>query len=134
MTIIAHDINSNTADDGRLNPPLPSVSLPKAGAVPPTVPADGSNFEAGQFQDLRDTDNLIKSKPGMFWCYTHMTDLPTEKQSIDKRYCQRCYEVLADEADDSRPQDTSEGSGGYHRAQLAVVKRQRKYQSVMTLA
>ena len=39
---------------------------------------------------------------GYFWCYTHLQNLPIEKQSIDKRYCQRCYEVLADEADDLR--------------------------------
>ena len=31
-----------------------------------------------------------------------MTDLPTEKQSIDKRYCQQCYEILAKEADDMK--------------------------------
>ena len=106
---ISHDINSNTADDGRLNPPLPSVSLPKAGAIPPTVPADGSNFEAGQFQDLRDTDNLIKSKPGMFWCYTHLADLPLEMQSPDPRYCQECYELLLHEVDDMK------SSGNHHK-------------------
>jgi hypothetical protein len=54
---------------------------------------------AGDFQDLSDSQkNLIKSPAGMFWCYCHLQDLPIEKQSIDKRYCQQCYEVLADEA------------------------------------
>jgi len=39
---------------------------------------------------------------GMFYCIIHMTDMPTEKQSIDKRYCQQCYETLAKEADDMK--------------------------------
>ena len=51
-----------------------------------------------QVIDLRNTSKLIKSKPGMFWCYTHMADLPLEKQSADPRYCQKCYELLTQEA------------------------------------
>ena len=74
--------------------------FPTAGAVPPSGPAP---MAAGDFQDLSDyRTNLIKSPVGYFWCYTHLQNLPIEKQSIDKRYCQRCYEVLADEADDLR--------------------------------
>ena len=54
---------------------------------------------AGDFQDLSDSqNNLIKSPAGMFWCYCHLQDLPVEKQSIDKRFCTRCYEILVDEA------------------------------------
>jgi hypothetical protein len=92
---------SNTADCGRINPPPPSISVPKAGAITPTVPADGRNLAAGQFQDLRDTNNLIKSKPGMFWCYTHLVYLLLEKKSLDPRYCQECFEVLSQETKDT---------------------------------
>ena len=60
------------------------------------IPA-ATQLPVGQFQDLSDTTNLIASKPGMFWCYTHLQDLPLEKQSVDPRYCQQCFEVLSQE-------------------------------------
>jgi hypothetical protein len=60
-----------------------------------------TKLTAGQFQDLRDTKHLITSKPGMFWCYTHLADLPLEKQAPDPRYCQECFEVLSQEAKDT---------------------------------
>jgi hypothetical protein len=53
--------------------------------------------EINHYADLSDTSHLIKSKEGMFYCYTHLGDLPLEKQSSDPRYCQQCYEVLKDE-------------------------------------
>jgi hypothetical protein len=62
--------------------------FPTAGAVPPTAPAPIA---------------------GMFWCYTHMTDLPMKKQSIDKRYCQQCYENLVKEANDMK------ATGNHHK-------------------
>ena len=77
-----------------------SCSEEKAGAaVEPSRPT--SQLQVGQFQDLRDTHHLIKSKSGMFWCYTHLQDLPVEKQSPDPRYCQKCFEVLSQEAKDT---------------------------------
>ena len=86
LSNISHDIISNTADGGRSSPLLPSVSLSFAGLFSPATPANGSNLAAGQFQDLRDTGNIVKSKPGMYWCYTHLADLPLEKKSPDPRY------------------------------------------------
>jgi hypothetical protein len=110
LSKISHDIFLNIADRRERNRlPLPVESLPKTGAVPPTVPANGSNLAAGQFQELRDTANLIKSKPGMFWCYTHLQDLPLEKQSPDPRYCQDCYALLLHEVDDMK------SSGNHHK-------------------
>jgi hypothetical protein len=50
------------------------------------------------YADLSGTDHLIKSKPDVFWCYSHLADLPLGKQSADDpRYCQDCYGMLMDE-------------------------------------
>jgi hypothetical protein len=57
------------------------ISQVSAGAVPPTAPAPMAGF---------------------FWCFTHMADLPTEKQSSDPRYCRQCFENLVKEADDMK--------------------------------
>jgi len=46
------------------------------------------------YRDLSSLDHLIASKPGMFWCYSHLADLPLAEQSPDPRYCQRCYAFL----------------------------------------
>jgi hypothetical protein len=102
MTIISHDIFLNTADSRKINPLPPPVSVLRSVVVTPAPPTFGSNLAVGQFQDLRDTGNLIKSKPVMFWCYTHLQDLPLEKQSPDPRYCKNCYQVLADESADMK--------------------------------
>jgi hypothetical protein len=72
-----------------------------AGPECSTGPAP-TKLTVGQFQDLRDTHNLIKSKPGMFWCYTHLADLSFEKQSPDPRYCQECYKLLLREIEDMK--------------------------------
>ena len=69
--------------------PAADISLSAAPVLP-----TGAVPIAGQYQDLSDTKKLILVKPGYFWCYTHLQDLPLEKQSIDKRYCQQCYEIL----------------------------------------
>ncbi len=61
------------------------------------IPA-ATQLPVGQFQDLSDTQHLIVSKPGMFWCYTHLQDLLLEKQSSDPRYCQQCFELLVQES------------------------------------
>ena len=71
--------------------------FPKAGPVPPTGPAPMA---------------------GMFWCYTHMADLPTEKQSSDPRYCQQCYENLVKDADDMK------AVGNYHKPWWIPCTRQ----------
>jgi len=108
--IISCEINSDIADGGRHNPQLPLVSLLGTGAVSPAIQTNGRNLSVGQFQDLRDTSNLIKSKPGMFWCYTHLADLPLEKQSPDPRYCQECFELFLHEVDDMK------SSGNHHKS------------------
>ena len=77
--------------------PAADISLSAAPVLP-----TGAAPIAGQYQDLSDTKKLILVKPGYFWCYTHLQDLPLEKQSIDKRYCQQCYEILVKEADDMK--------------------------------
>ena len=77
-----------------------------------------TKLTAGQFQDLRDTKHLITSKPGMFWCYTHLQDLPVEKQSPDPRYCQQCYENLVKDADDMK------AVGNYHKPWWIPCTRQ----------
>ena len=112
MTIEIEEKQLTLIDTGvdACNPaPLPVNSLPKSGAVPPTILADGSNLTVGNFQDLRDASNLIKSKPRMFWCYTHLADLPLEKQSPDPRYCQECYKLVLHEVDDMT------SSGNHHK-------------------
>jgi hypothetical protein len=92
MTIISHDIFLNTADNRKINPLPPPISVLRSVVVTPAPSTFGSNLAVGQFQDLRDTGNLIKSKSGMFWCYTHLHDFPLEKQSPDPRYCKNCYQ------------------------------------------
>jgi ribosomal protein L37AE/L43A len=78
-----------------------AVGISQVSAAPGETGA--APMAAGDFQDLSDSQkNLIKSPAGMFWCYCHLQDLPIEKQSVDKRFCTRCYEVLADEADDMK--------------------------------
>jgi hypothetical protein len=46
------------------------------------------------YRDLADLDHLIASKSEMFWCYTHLQDLPIGEQSSDPRYCNLCYGIL----------------------------------------
>lgn len=70
-----------------------SASLPLATAPGCAAPAPA----AGSYGDLRDTNNLVRSKPGMFWCYCHLQDLPLTEQSADPRYCHQCLQVLQDE-------------------------------------
>jgi hypothetical protein len=90
-------------------------AFPAVGITPSSAGPDCSSGPApikltvGQFQGLRDSHNLIKSKLGMFWCYTHLTDLPLEKQSPDPRYCQECYALLLHEVDDMK------SSGNHHK-------------------
>jgi len=43
---------------------------------------------------------LIASKPGHFWCYTHLADLPLSEQSLDPRFCRACCDFLNQEAKD----------------------------------
>ena len=91
-TVPANGINGVKADDIGI-----ASYKPAAGSAPAAAPM------AGHFQDLSDSKkNLIKSPDGLFWCYCHLQDLPVEKQSVDKRFCTKCYEVLADEADDMK--------------------------------
>ena len=73
-------------------------SLMAAGLVTPPP----TKLPVGQYADLSDTKNLVASKSGMFWCYTHLADLPLEKQSSDPRYCKECFEILKVEAADLR--------------------------------
>jgi len=75
---------------------------------PEPVPPAAAQLPVGQFQDLRG-GNIIASKPGMFWCYTHLQDLPLEKQSSDPRYCQQCFELLVHETADMK------SSGNHHK-------------------
>jgi hypothetical protein len=56
-----------------------------------------------------DLNHLVSSKPGMFWCYTHLLYLPLTEQSHDPRYCQQCFEVLMEEAKGMRL------SGNHHK-------------------
>ena len=68
----------------------------------PSEPVTPAAPMAGQFQNLSNSmKNLIKSPVGLFWCYAHLQDLPLEKQSPDPRYCQKCFEVLSQEAKDT---------------------------------
>jgi len=60
--IISCEINSNIADGKQRIPQLPLFSLLGTGGVYPAIHANGSFLAVGQFQDLRDTSNLIKSK------------------------------------------------------------------------
>ena len=111
-----------------------SCSEEKTGAaVEPSRPA--SQLQIGQFQNYRIINTLLKkSKPGMFWCYTHCKTCQLKNKASTKGTANGVMKFWPTKRMTYGPQDTSEGSGGYHRAQLAVVKRQRKYQSVMTLA
>jgi hypothetical protein len=84
--------------------PTADISL-SAAPIPPT----GGAPIAGQYQDLSDTKKPILVKPGYFWCYTHLQDLPLEKQSPDPRYCQECYQLLLHEVDDMK------SSGNHHK-------------------
>ncbi len=49
------------------------------------------------YRNLSDLDQLVASKPGMFWCYTHLLNIPLEKQSPDPRYCNTCHILLMGE-------------------------------------
>jgi hypothetical protein len=53
------------------------------------------------YHDLANLDNLIKSKPGMFWCYTHLLYLPLTEQSADPRFCKLCHSILMAEYRDT---------------------------------
>ena len=53
--------------------------------------------ESVYYRNLADLENLISSKPEMFWCYTHLQDLPLSEQSSDPRYCRRCHVILTGE-------------------------------------
>ncbi len=46
------------------------------------------------YRDLSNITQLVASKPGMFWCYTHLLYMPLEKQSPDPRYCNACHGIL----------------------------------------
>jgi hypothetical protein len=37
---------------------------------------------------------MVVSKPEMFWCYTHLQNLPLNEQSPDPRYCNACHGIL----------------------------------------
>jgi hypothetical protein len=54
------------------------------------------------YLDLSSLDHLIASKPGMFWCYSHLADMPLTEQSPDQRYCNECNAVLTRERADLR--------------------------------
>ena len=69
----------NTIQDGSRPSPLPPIE---------------------HYWDISDTSRLVGSKPGHFWCYTHLLDMPLEVQSIDPRYCRECYEILKVEYQD----------------------------------
>ena len=47
-------------------------------------------------------NTIINSLPGHFYCYTHLADLPLEKQSFDERYCWDCCNLLQADADELR--------------------------------
>jgi hypothetical protein len=64
--------------------------------TPPTMPA------IDYYRDLSSLDHLIESKPGMFWCYSHLADMPLTEQSPDQRYCNACNAVLTRERADLR--------------------------------
>ena len=68
-----------------------------------TLPPTPSPMPAIEhYRDLSSLDHLIASKPGMFWCYTHLADLPLSEQSPDPRYCNACNAVLTRERADLR--------------------------------
>ena len=54
------------------------------------------------YRDLSSLDHLIASKPGMFWCHSHLADMPLAEQSPDPRYCNACNAVLTRERADLR--------------------------------
>ena len=54
------------------------------------------------YRDLSSLDHLIASKPGMFWCYSHLANMPLAEQSPDPRYCNACNAVLTRERADLR--------------------------------
>ena len=96
-------------------------------AVEPPRPT--SQLQVVQFQDLRDTRNVIKSKPGMFWCHAHLQDMPLKKQSNDPRYCQECYQVLSQEAKDTGARHNKKApwwlpavDGGYKKTSDVVLE------------
>lgn len=64
-------------------------------------PRPSSTPAIEHYRPLGDLTQLVPSKPGHFWCYTHLADLPLEKQSPDPRYCQQCFEILVKEAKDT---------------------------------
>lgn len=86
--------------------PAPAATItPAATTVPVTssiVPTTSSAPPIEHYRDLSDIIRLVASKPGMFWCYTHLADLPLSEQSLDPRYCRRCYKVLSQEASDMK--------------------------------
>jgi len=43
---------------------------------------------------LGDLTQLVPSKSGHFWCYSHLADLPLNEQSPDPRFCNSCHGVL----------------------------------------
>jgi hypothetical protein len=47
----------------------------------------------------------IKSPMGKFWCHSHLADMPLSEQSADPRYCQRCFEILREEAKNNKTGD-----------------------------
>ena len=68
-----------------------------------TSPPTPSSLPAIEhYLDLSRLDHLIASKPGMFWCYSHLANMPLTEQSPDQRYCQRCNAVLTRERADLR--------------------------------
>jgi hypothetical protein len=67
---------------------------------PPPKPSLMPSIE--HYRDLSNLGSLIASEPGMFWCYTHLADLPLSEQSPDPRYCKACNAVLTREREDLR--------------------------------
>ena len=78
-----------------------AVGISHSEKPPEGLAPAAAQLPVGQFQDLRG-GNIIASKPGMFWCYTHLQDLPLEKQSSDPRDCQQCFELLVHETADMK--------------------------------
>jgi hypothetical protein len=81
-------------------PPAVKNTTPFVAGVEPS-PAPAPKLPVGKIADLSGP-NFITSKPGMFWCYTHLADIPLSEQSADDRYCKKCYQVLAAEMADLR--------------------------------